>query len=420
MNTDLPNPRPAGLVRRALLALALSSLAALAPAQPMAAAHHDHASHGRAGCTTTDLACASAVTPFIDAQGTLWIAWSAGGAVSVARSSDGARSFGPAVVVGRHGAALDVGADARPQIVVDAAGRVIVAYGVFKDKAYNAQVLVATSLDGGASFSMPRSLSADGASQRFPALAVRDGDGALFATWLDKRTVAAARRNGGKQPGAALAYAWSRDGGRSFGVEKIAADHTCECCRLAVAFDAQHHPVVLFRSIYGTRERDHAVLTFDDAGNAGAPRRVAIDRWEIDGCPHHGPAVAVAGDGSYQAAWFTLGQLRQGLFYARSTDQGRSFSPPQAVGDPEQQPGRPYLLARGQTVWLVWKEFDGKRIFIKARRSPDAGRSWSADRVVADTGAYADHPLLVGDAQHVYLSWLTRDEGYRLIALDDR
>lgn len=401
----------------------LASLAAAQPASapaPAASRSRDmgHAGHAPPGCTSTAMACASAVMPFIDARGTLWVVWVAGGAVSTARSTDGGRRFTPAAEIGRHGSLLDLGADAKPQIVVDAKGRAVVAYGVFKDKRWNAQVMVSTSMDGGASFSAPRSLSPDGASQRFPALAV-DGNGTVVATWLDKRTAAAARKQGLTQAGAAVAYARSSDGGATFVAESIAQDHSCECCRLAMAFDPQRQPVVLFRSIFDDRERDHAVLTLSTAGEAGPAYRVAADHWAIDACPHHGPSLAVAADGSYQAAWFTQGQARQGMFYARSTDGGRTFSSPQAVGDAEQQAGRPFLLAKGNAVWLVWKEFDGRRVFIKQRKSQDAGQSWSADRSIAETAGYADHPVLVRDERHVYLSWMTRNEGYRLIIMDE-
>jgi hypothetical protein len=363
------------------------------------------------------LNCASAVTPAFDARGRLWIAWSAGGAVSVAKSDDAGRSFSAPITIGSHGPMLDVGADARPQIAVDAQGKVAIAYGVFKDKNYNAQVMVSTSADGVA-FSPPRSLSNDASSQRFPVLRF-DADGALFIAWLDKRTVAAAKKKGTEQAGAALAYAWSRDGGLSFGAERIAQDHTCECCRLGLAFDPQHRAAVLFRSIYGSNDRDHSVVTFSADGVAGPAYRVAADRWEIDGCPHHGPSLAIAADGSYQAAWFTLGQTRQGLFYARSTDGGKTFSNPQAVGDVDQQAGRPQLLALGNAVWLAWKEFDGRKVYVKERHSQDAGRHWTADRLVGSTSAYADHPMLASDGSHVYLSWMTRDEGYRLIPMEE-
>jgi hypothetical protein len=415
---------------QALLAVAgwaLSGFAVFAGAQPApsapavtavpASSAMSHAGHAPPGCTTTALACASAAMPFMDARGILWVVWSAGGSVSVARSADAGLSFGPAVEVGRHGAYLDLGADAKPQIVVDANGRAIVAYGVFKDKNWNAQVLVSTSSDGGATFSPPRSLSSDPASQRFPALAI-SADGTVIATWLDKRTTDAASKRGLKQDGAAIAYARSTDGGASFHAEAIAQDRTCECCRLGMAFDAQQRPVVLFRSIFDDRERDHAVLTFSAKGDAGPAYRVAADHWAIEGCPHHGPSLAVSSDGAYLAAWFTLGQAREGLFFARSGDGGRTFSSPVAVGDADRQAGRPFLLARGQSVWLVWKEFDGKRIFVMVRKSQDGGRSWSNDRQAAETAGYADHPVLVSDRQHVYLSWMTRGEGYRLMKLD--
>ena len=401
-----------------LAALVLSA-AALAQSAPQASAsapmhHHGHAA---VACSGSGLACAKSATAVFDSAGALWVAWAAAGSVSVARSTDAGLTFGPASVVGSPGASLDAGTDARPQIVVDARGRIVVAYSVFKDQSWNAQIMVAISSDSGRTFSAPRSLSADPASQRFPALALRS-DGRLLAMWLDKRTAAAARSQGVTQAGAALAYAWSDDGGESFTGERIAQDHSCECCRLAVAFDSRSSAVVLYRSIFAGGERDHALLTIADKGETQPPSRVAEDHWVIDGCPHHGPSVAVSSDGTLHAAWFTQGRSRQGLFLARSTDGGATFSTPQAVGNAAQQPGRPALFAQGREVWLVWKEFDGRYLFIKQRRSADAGQTWSPERVLAATANSADHPLLIGDGRRVYLSWLTRDEGYRLMPLE--
>ena len=401
----------------AALVLSASALAQAVPQASASAPMHQHGSHAAAACSSPDLACAKSATAVFDSAGALWVAWAAGGSVSVARSTDAGATFGPASVVGRPGAALDAGTDARPQIVVDAQGHIVVAYSVFKDKAWNAQVLVATSTDGGATFSTPRSLSTDAASQRFPALTLRS-DGRLLAVWIDKRTAAAARSQGVPQAGAALATAWSDDGGKSFTGERVVQDHSCECCRLAVAFDAQRRALVLYRSIFAGGERDHALLTMADQGEAQPPSRVAEDRWAIDGCPHHGPSLAVSSDGTVHAAWFTQGRSRQGLFLARSTDGGATFSSPQAMGNAAQQPGRPALYAQGRAVWLVWKEFDGRYIFIKQRRSADAGQTWSPERVLGATANSADHPLLIGDGRRVYLSWLTRDEGYRLMPLE--
>ena len=117
----------------------------------------------------------------------------------------------------------------------------------------------------------------------------------------------------------------------TFSETRIAFDNTCECCRLAVAFAAAGRPVVAFRNVFDNTVRDHAVVTFADPQTPGPIRRVSVDNWKTDVCPHQGPTLAVGSDGSYHVAWFTNGSARKGLFYASSTDQGQTFSPPGAM-----------------------------------------------------------------------------------------
>jgi len=71
-------------------------------------------------------------------------------------------------------------------------------------------------------------------------------------------------------------------------------------------------------------------------------------------------------------------------------------------------------------VWIVWKEFDGENSVVNARVSHDDGASWSAVRVAAKTEDASDHPMLVNDGHKVYLSWMTKMDGYRLIPLEDK
>ncbi|MGZ5913073.1 MAG: exo-alpha-sialidase, partial [Reyranella sp.] len=97
-----------------------------------------------------------------------------------------------------------------------------------------------------------------------------------------------------------------------------------------------------------------------------------------------------------------------------------AFGPPRALSSPDRQPARPYLLASGQALHLVWKEFDGTKALVRWQVSHDSGRSWSAVRTVADTDDASDHPQLVAHAGRAYLSWLTKTEGYRLIPLEDQ
>ena len=163
-------------------------------------------------CAEPALRCASTVTPTFAPDGSLWITWAAAGHVSVARSTDLGASFSPAVSVNREPLRLDSGPDERPKIAVDGAGRVAVAFAIFKDSAFNGQVFYTHSTDGGATFAPPRPITPDPESQRFEAIGF-DPAGTLFAAWLDKRKRAGARAKGEAYTGASLAFAWSNDAG---------------------------------------------------------------------------------------------------------------------------------------------------------------------------------------------------------------
>ncbi|MEQ1908354.1 MAG: sialidase family protein [Vicinamibacterales bacterium] len=367
-------------------------------------------------CDEPTLRCASSATPVFGADGTLWLVWAAGGKVSVARSSDRGRTFAAPVAVTPKALTLDGGADERPQILVDAQGQLTVAYAIFKDKRYNGQIFTAVSKDGGATFTTPRSITDDSSSQRFINLA-RDADGQVFASWIDKRHVVAEEKAGGQFDGASLAFAWSKDGGEHFEPARIAHDHMCECCRLGVALTGPHQPAVVFRNIFGG-ERDHALLQFNADMSVRSLARVAEDHWKLDACPHHGPSLALAPDGTFHAVWYSGGGVRQGSFYAHSTDGGKTFSSPMRIGDANRQPTRPYVYVRNGRVWLAWKEFDGEQTSVLVSSSSDGGRTWTLPRTIAQTADYSDHPLLVSDGRAVYLSWMTKVDGYRVLPVE--
>jgi hypothetical protein len=115
----------------------------------------------------------------------------------------------------------------------------------------------------------------------------------------------------------------------------------------------------------------------------------------------------------------TDGTVRQGLFYARSLDGGRTFSDPMPIGDPMHQPGRVQVLALPHALWLAWKEFDGETTTVQAMRSTDNGTTWSKPTPLLKTAETSDHPILLSDGKRGFLSWQTQTEGYRLVALRD-
>lgn len=378
---------------------------------------HQHGSE--TACDEPALRCASKVTPTFDAGGTLWLAWMAGGKVSVASSKDLGQSFSPPVAVSKEQLNLDWGPDARPQIVVDRNGRIAVAFSTFRDKAFNGQVFTARSVDGGQSFTALRPITANNESQRFEALAL-DSDGTVFAAWLDKRNRVPAQQAGKTYEGAGLFVASSGDGGATYSEARMVKDNTCECCRLGLAFAGPGHPVVIFRNIFEGGIRDHAIVTFADLATPGDIFRVSEDNWQIAACPHHGPSLTISARGTYHATWYTNGKNRKGLFYAYSRDGGRTFSAPLPIGQPGRSPSRPYVIAGPHGTAIVWKEFDGEKTTVNLMTSQDDGDNWSPPRAIASTQDTSDHPLLVTDGHRTFLSWMTKADGYRFQSIEDQ
>lgn len=395
------------LHRQLILALALSFWQGSAWAQMS----HHHASE--AACETTELRCASKVTPVFAGDGTLWLAWMAGGQVSVASSKDAGRTFSPPVQVTRERLNLDWGPDARAKIVVDRGGNIAVAFSIFRDEAFNGQVLYSRSSDEGKTFAPLQPITANNESQRFEAIGLSP-DGALFAAWLDKRNRVPAQQSGKKYDGAGLFFATSKDGGATYSEAQLATDNTCECCRLGLAFDHSGHPVIVFRNIFEGSIRDHAVVTFTDQGAPGPVYRVSQDEWQIAACPHQGPSLSIAPDGTYHVTWYTNGKVRKGLFYAQSHDGGKTFSDPLPIGQADKALSRPYVISGPQGTAIVWKEFDGEKTSVQLMTSADNGKTWSQPRMISSTTDSSDHPLLVSDGRRYYLSWMTKADGYRL------
>lgn len=396
--------------RSVLLALAF----ALWQGDVWAQMSHNHASE--AACEETALRCASKVTPAFGPDGRLWLAWIAGGHVLVASSGDRGQSFSSPVQVTTEKLNLDWGPDARPKIVLDREGRMTLAFSIFKDKAFNGQVLISHSNDGN-SFAEPVPITPNTESQRFEAIAL-DADGTVFATWLDKRNRVQVQQSDQKYIGAGLFFAVSKDAGASYSDARMIKDNTCECCRVGLAFDGPGRPVVVFRNIFEDSMRDHAIVAFSDLDTPGEVHRVSQDDWQIAACPHQGPSLSIS-NGVYHLVWSTNGRVRKGLFYASSRDGGRTFSEPLPIGQADRGPSRPFVLAGPQGIAMVWKEFDGDKSVVNLMVSHDDGQSWTTPRTIASTTDASDHPLLISDGRRTFLSWMTKADGFHFQPIED-
>jgi hypothetical protein len=59
-----------------------------------------------------------------------------------------------------------------------------------------------------------------------------------------------------------------------------------------------------------------------------------------------------------------------------------------------------------------------KRLYPAPMVSHDRGDHFGSPQIIASTKDASDHPILIADGTEPYLSWLTANEGYRLIPLE--
>ncbi|QSA96369.1 sialidase family protein [Methylococcus sp. EFPC2] len=327
-------------------------------------------------------------------------------------SRDQGKTFSPPVVVNPDAQTIKTTMENRPDIVVDRNGRVYVVYPA--EGRQESAVYLSVSADG-QSFSEPVALS-DKAAQAnfFQSKLGLSPYGRVYAFWHDERD-----KTDWREVGNAIYYTTLDGANAEKPAARKAAGSLCECCRLALDFDAAGSPVLLSRFVYQGGARDHGLIKPNGPGGAEWQAwRVTDDDWRIEACPEHGPGFSIASDGRYHIAWFTLGAKRKGLFYAYSTDEGRHFSDPLSFGDPKKLPSHPAIASAGARVVLAWKEFDGKLARIMATQSGDGGQTWSSASSVAEAAGESDYPVLLANKQGIYLSWNSSRQGYRLIPIE--
>jgi hypothetical protein len=376
-------------------------------------AHEAHTQH-----TASQLA----VSVAIDEAGKLWRASVHNGFVQVDSSTDLGKTFSKPVKVNKTAMKIGAEGEARPKIAV-LAGNIYLTWTQALKTPYAGYIWFARSIDGGKSFENPYIVHTDRAeiTHRFDALNVSP-NGDITVTWVDKRDLLAAKAAGKKYDGAAIYYAVSTDKGASFKPELKLADSSCECCRIVTANKPDGTVVALWRHVFEGSERDHNIAEIPQAGTKPEHHRATFGHWVIDGCPHHGAALASGGEGKnwwgYHMAYFDGNDKKPGLYYSRMDGVAWASSPAKKFGDNTKQAGHPDILSMGEHVWLVWREIKDGKSSILGMHSSDAGKSWNDAKMLADTHHKADYPFLLQHKNTAYLVWNTQQEALQVLPLN--
>jgi hypothetical protein len=307
--------------------------------------------------------------------------------------------------------------ESRPKMAFGPNGWAVVTYTQPLPKPYTGFVRMLRSADGGQTFSAPFTVHQDRQeiTHRFESI-LFDAQGNLHTLWIDKRDMPA-KGAGPKYIGAAVYGNVSKDGGATFGSDYKLADHSCECCRIAMSNTPDGKVAAVWRHVFGEQTRDHAFAVLPGAssvasssaqGQSKPPVRSTFDDWQINACPHHGPGLAaITSQTGFHMVWFGIrkqdGQDVPGVRYARLNANGEPLlSSVKAL--PDARAEHADVLAHKQRVVVVWRSSEGSTSTLKAWISENEGQSFSV-KVLGQTQGPNDHPRLVQRAEKMLVVW---------------
>jgi hypothetical protein len=344
------------------------------------------------------------------------------------RSTDDGKRFGEPVRVNRKSGDVWGFAVSKPELSVAPDGSIHVMYTSNVTDADTGKGLLvaryARSVDDGQTFEPARTLNSAAkndlsavmhggfaAAHAFGTLTT-DANGGVHVYWIDTRFMAEQDTVG------ALFVATSRDNGETFAPDSaVYKGKVCPCCQLDA--DTRGEQVYLSsRWVFAEGSRDSAVAVSNDSGRTfPEPARLGEGRWMIEGCPLKRTAIDVAGEQVY-TAWFTAGQEPAGVYFAGSTDGGKTYQKSIAMHPDALVSDAPSIAALDDgTVFVAWHAKIGgpRRVFIAV--STDYGASFSAPIEVPAPEGTAAYPEIVAGAGGAYLAW-QQDESTFVIALE--
>ena len=335
---------------------------------------------------------------------------------TVPAASPGILQWGVPRLLDTAGDPISADGENHPKLLFGPHATVLIAYTRPLAKPNTGFVRMLRSVDGGSSFSLPITVHADRQeiAHRFESIGF-DAQGVLHTVWIDKRDLQAAPRVGNKSSyrGAAIYRNESTDAGLSFGPDIKVADHSCECCRIAIGLGTDGVLRAMWRHVFEPNVRDHALAALTSTAAPAAPPivRATFDDWRVDGCPHHGPSLAASADG-FHAVWFGIRQEGaeqvSGVRYGQLNPHG-SPVPGTVQRLPDERAEHASVAALGPRVAVGWRSVDGMTTTLQAWLSNDGGRNFEL-RQLAQAQGENDFPRLVQRGQRIAVVWRTSSE----------
>lgn len=286
---------------------------------------------------------------------------------------------------------------------------------------YDYDVWVATSPDGGESWSDALVLHRDGVAAEHGFVSFFPADGGFGAVWLDGRNTKGGHEGaveagddhsgqGGAETAMTLHTTVLHADGTLSPTETMLDGRICDCCQTAAAVTSRG-PVVVYRDRSPEEVRDISTVRLVD-GVWTEPTTLHEDGWVIPGCPVNGPALAARGD-DVVAAWFTGAEGIPRARAAFSSDAGATWGDAIEVDDGNPLGRLDVELLDDGSAFVVWLEAGqgATDALLRARRiQPDGVRSASTDLAITPAARSSGFPRMAPGDGGIVLAWTDPSE----------
>ena len=327
----------------------------------------------------------------VDAAGHIYVAWEDDAAnnanILVSRSTDGGATFLAPVNIS-SAVSQSTSWPYNPRLAVESGGAIDVVWLDSTSRTYD--VFFARSTDGGKTFSAPLNLSNDNADNAEPQIAV-DANGKIHVVWENDSITFG------------VFYTQSSDGGATFSpvTPLVPGGTSAATPELAVAGS----------NVYVAWENDassHSQVAFSHSSDGGATFSPATNLTNTAGSAF-GAKLAVDAGGNLDVVWIDNPAGNYELMFSRSTDNGATFSAAIDVSNNPGDAGDPQLATDANgNISIVWREntppdFNRDIYFV---RSSDAGVTFSSPVNLSNNFGNSNAPWLNLDAAgNINVSW---------------
>ncbi len=256
----------------------------------------------------------------------------------------------------------------------------------------NSTILMAKSLDGGASFEKPIQLSDAAQLSAFPQIAVSGNN--VYSSWIEKSDDNSTN----------VIFAKSNDQGNSFGVPLHVTHNIGNSGIPKLSADGNN----VYLSWEDNSRGDYEVF-LSKSNDSGASFHVPFDISTTTG-QSGTPEVIASGDNVY-AVWMDNTSGNYDIFFTKSADGGATFEKPVDISHLKGDSGYPQFTVWKNNIYVTWTQtMSGINYDIFLAKSSDNGNTFDSPINLSNNLGPSGWPKIASDG-NVYVSWADSSSG---------